>query len=116
MPAIHTCADSASGNASPTSQTVSHTFFREAWPTVPQSSILRPRIVALDTSHLAAFARDKFSGAGAKATARAFEQALIDAGAVLLLSWHHLAELLRHKNQAVASTPLAFIQSLPNVA
>jgi hypothetical protein len=81
------------------------------------NKIIRPRFVALDSSHLAAVARAKFSkDAPERQRAAAFERALEANGGILLLCWHHIQELLSHRDRDVVAHRVAFITSLPMVA
>ncbi|MBZ9823208.1 hypothetical protein [Mesorhizobium sp. CA4] len=79
--------------------------------------LIRPKFVALDSSHLGAIARDKASAdAGRQHRAQAFEAEFSEADAVMVLCWHHLQELFSHQNEDVAAQRLAYIQSLSLVA
>src|SRR5258708_40153040 len=79
--------------------------------------IIRPRFVTLDSSHLAAVAGDKVSkGETQRQGAAAFERAFDASGSVLLLCWHHIQELLSHRDVDVVAQRVAFIKSLPMVA
>jgi hypothetical protein len=78
---------------------------------------VRPRLIALDSSHLAAVAAD----AGAidharKKRARVFEKAIFDSGSVIVLSFHHIEELLSHHRDEVVGQRIGYLQSLPVVA
>jgi hypothetical protein len=58
-------------------------------------SLMRPRVVAPDTSHWANWIDAALSSDPAKRyAARHFHDRLLDAGKVPFLSWHHLEELL----------------------
>lgn len=79
--------------------------------------IIRPKFVALDSSHLGAVAADKTSTDHTQqARAKAFEQAFAESGSVLLLCWDHLQELFSHKGEDVAAQRVAYLRSLPMVA
>ena len=70
--------------------------------TVKSVKLIRSKFVALDSSHLIDIVRDTFSNDGARREkAAAFGRAFEGSGSVLLLSWHHLQELLSHENEAV---------------
>ncbi|WP_245459937.1 hypothetical protein [Mesorhizobium sp. M1B.F.Ca.ET.045.04.1.1] len=78
---------------------------------------LLPKFVALDSSHLGAIAGDKASKDSARVRrAEAFDQAFMETGSVLLLSWHHFQELFSHRSEEVAAQRVAYLQSLPLVA
>jgi hypothetical protein len=79
--------------------------------------LLRPKFVALDTSHLARLIDDAASdNLTRRSRADAFSGAFADHGGVLLLSWHHLQELLTHGDPAVIAGRTNYIQSLKLVA
>jgi hypothetical protein len=81
------------------------------------TGILRPRFIALDSSHLVAIAGDKLSQEkGRRNDAKAFEDCFDSSGCLLLLSWHHFEEILRHRDDAVVADRIAYIQSLPVAA
>lgn len=79
--------------------------------------LLKPRFVALDSSHLGDIARDHASiDSDRKRAARDFQRAF-DAGSnVLLLCWHHIQELLSHQDERVIAERVAYLRSLPFVA
>jgi hypothetical protein len=80
------------------------------------NKIIRPRTVALDSSHLGAIARDKFSNnAIHRERAVAFERAW-EASSSLLLCWHHIEELLSYHDKEVVERRIAFLRILPVVA
>jgi hypothetical protein len=79
--------------------------------------LIRSKFVALDSSHLSKVVRDTFSSDSAqRQKAAAFERAFESSGSVLLLSWHHLQELLSHENEAVIKQRFEYIASKPLVA
>jgi hypothetical protein len=81
------------------------------------SQLIRPKFVALDSSHLGAVAADKAAHDRTRLLrAEAFERAFYETGSVLLLCWHHLQELFSHHNEDVAAQRVAYLQSLPMVA
>ncbi|MGJ4911281.1 hypothetical protein [Bradyrhizobium sp. HKCCYLS2033] len=87
--------------------------------TMPSSAneIIRPKLVALDSSHLSGFAADKATSDRTRlARAEAFERAFEESGSVLLLCWHHFQELLAHGSEAVVAKRVEYLQSLPTVA
>jgi hypothetical protein len=80
-------------------------------------NIIRPRYIALDTSHLARLADDAHGQREARRkVAATFMEAFSGCGGILLLSWHHFEELLQHGDSALVARRVAFIQSLPMVA
>lgn len=80
-------------------------------------NIIRPRFIALDSSHLATLARDMNSPDGARRkAATAFLESFGGSGGILVLGWHHFEELLRYGDSAVVAQRVAFFQSLPMVA
>jgi hypothetical protein len=67
-------------------------------------------------SHLINVVRDTFSHDGARhEKAAAFERTFESSGSVLLLSWHHLQELLSHENEAVIKQRFEYVASKPLV-
>lgn len=80
-------------------------------------TLLKPRFVALDSSHLADLARHRAApDERLRLLAREFQSAFDATGSVLLLSWHHMAELLAHQNPRLVSEVIDFLKSLPLVA
>src|SRR6266700_4315532 len=83
----------------------------------PDKRIIRPRFIALDSSHLGAVALDRISRkVERRQKAEAFEQACEKQFAVLLLCWHHIQELLSHRDDEIVSQRIDYIKSLPLVA
>ncbi|WP_247776884.1 hypothetical protein [Bradyrhizobium sp. CW1] len=84
---------------------------------VTAGSLIKSKLVALDSSHLVNVIRDTFSKeSAAREKAAAFERAFESSGSVLLLSWHHLRELLSHENKAVIEQRFEYLASKPLVA
>ncbi len=78
--------------------------------------ITKPRLVALDSSHLGRVADDKFSSESSRREcAEHFESILIQKGYMLLLSWHHVYELLKHKDDQRTCKRAAFLSALPAI-
>lgn len=81
------------------------------------SLLLRPRFIALDTSHLGQWAKAGYSHQAAeREQARRFSDWLHASSSIPLLTLHHLIELGSHNDQDVVSTRLRFLGSLPLVA
>lgn len=79
--------------------------------------LLKPRFVALDSSHLGDIARDRASMNGErKGAAEKFQRAFDASNNVLLLSWHHIQELLSHRDGQVVAERVSYLKSLPFVA
>lgn len=79
--------------------------------------LIKPKFVAVDSSHLGSAAADKASKDGARRQrAAAFEKSFHEGGGVLVLCWHHFEELLSHGSEDVAAQRAAFLQSLPLAA
>lgn len=79
--------------------------------------LLKPRFVALDSSHLGDIARDRASMNGErKCAAEKFQRAFDASNNVLLLSWHHIQELLSHRDDQVVAERVSYLKSLPFVA
>jgi hypothetical protein len=80
-------------------------------------TIIQPKFVALDSSHLGEIARDKASSEESRQRrAATFTEHFDGSGSILLLCWHHIEELLKHRDEATVAERVAFIQSLPIVA
>jgi hypothetical protein len=83
----------------------------------PRSKLLRPKFVALDSSHLGAVAADKSTNDRTRLRrVEDFEKAFEESGSVLLLCWHHLQELFSHGREDIVAQRVAYLQSLPMVA
>jgi hypothetical protein len=77
----------------------------------------RPRLVALDTALLSAISRDAASRLSERREqASAFADAFGKLGIVIFLCWHHMEELIAHRDPKVIADRLAFIRSLPLVS
>ncbi len=77
----------------------------------------RPKLIALDTSHLGALAADKSTNDCTRLRrAEAFERSFEESGSVLLLCWHHLQELFSHAREDIVAQRIAYLQSLSMVA
>jgi hypothetical protein len=80
-------------------------------------NIIRPRFIALDSSHLGRLADDAGSPDEARRKAAdAFMESFGGSSGILVLSWHHFEELLRYGDRASVAQRVAFFQSLPIVA
>jgi hypothetical protein len=80
-------------------------------------SIIRSKLIALDSAHLGALAADwSSSDKSRRRRATSFLEALSGCGGVLVLSWHHIEELLLHDDETVVAKRVAFLRSLPMVA
>lgn len=80
-------------------------------------SLIRSKFVALDSSHLSNVVRDTFShDAARREKAAVFEREFEGSGSVLLLSWHHLQELLSHENETIIKQRFEYIAAKPLVA
>ncbi len=78
--------------------------------------IIRPRFVALDSSHLAKLAQDSRSDVEVRRqSAEAFLEALEASGGIIVVTWHHFEELLRHADKALVEQRIAFFQALEMV-
>lgn len=77
----------------------------------------RPRYLALDSSHLSQWVHDKTSpSASGRSAAANFEAWAEDNGFVLLLTLHHLEELLNHNDEAKALKRLDCLARLKMVS
>jgi hypothetical protein len=83
----------------------------------PDKRIIRARFIALDSSHLGAVAVDRISRkVERRQKAEALERAFEKQFTVLLLCWHHIQELLSHRDDDIVSQRVDYIKSLPRVA
>lgn len=73
--------------------------------------LFKPRLIALDSSHLGGWIRDYHTNdADARTAARRFERWLEENGYIVLVCLHHFGELLRHENESIALTRARFIR------
>lgn len=80
-------------------------------------NLVRSRFLLLDTAQIGDWARDaRFGSSHQKAAANDFTSALLDAGLVIVLTYHHIEELLAIDDLAVAAERVHHLQSLPMVA
>ena len=80
-------------------------------------SLIRPSVVAPDTSHWANWIDAALGSDPAKRyAARHFHDRLLDAGRVPFLSWHHLEELLCVDIAKNARARVAYLQTIPMIA
>ena len=83
----------------------------------PAPLLTRPRFVALDSSHLGKLARDYFSRDAEKRNrARAFQADIGGKACILLICWHHVVELLRHRDPKVVSDRLEYLKGISLLA
>lgn len=76
-----------------------------------------PRLVLLDTAHLAGWFADRASERpDARQRAAAFEARLARGGWLPLLTWHHFEELLQHRNALVVKRRIRALHSLKRLA
>lgn len=80
-------------------------------------ALVRPVIVAPDTSHWANWIDDALGpDASKRDEARRLHARMLERGRIPFLSWHHLEELLCIESDGNARSRVAFLQSLPMVA
>jgi hypothetical protein len=78
--------------------------------------LLQSKFVALDTNDWAAWMRDGISpDPAARSRALTFREALLQDGYVILLTLHHVQELMAHENDDIVHKRLDFIRRLPFV-
>ena len=76
-----------------------------------------PFLVAIDTSILNNIARDYFHEEKCKnSIANDFLDKLYNCSAIPVITWHHIEEMLAHKNDKIAAMSIAFIKELPLLA
>lgn len=74
-------------------------------------------LVALDSSMINDIARDYFNkDVDKNKKANDIINSLYNGGGVLVITWHHLEELLAHKNDHIVNCSIALIRNLPEVA
>jgi hypothetical protein len=80
-------------------------------------SFIIPQVIAPDTSHWANWIDAALSSDDThRLAANKFQERLLQAGRIPLLSWHHLEELLCVADENSARRRVAFLQRLPAVA
>ena len=76
-----------------------------------------PFLVAIDSSILNNIARDYFHEEKYKnSIANDFLDKLYNCSAIPVITWHHIEEMLAHKNDKIAAMSIAFIKELPLLA
>lgn len=79
--------------------------------------IQRTRLFVPDTAHLAALVADIMSGSrDRRRTAQRYLPDLLESGWLALLCWHHVEELLQHRDDDVVDARLRYLWSQPLVA
>lgn len=79
--------------------------------------IALPRLVVLDSAHLAGLVADLTSGSRERRrTANRFVPELIENGWLPLLCWHHIEELLQHGDEQLVDARLRYLWSWPLLA
>jgi hypothetical protein len=79
--------------------------------------LCRPRLVVLDTAHLAGLVADiESDGLQRKRAAQRFVPDLVEMGWLPLLCWHHIEELLQHRDDQLVDARLRYLWSLPRMA
>lgn len=79
--------------------------------------LLKPVFVALDSSHLGDIARDRASIDGERVrVAEEFQRAFDATNNILLVSWHHIQELLSHQDERVIAERVSYLRSMPLIA
>lgn len=82
----------------------------------PSSKLARPRLLVLDTSHLAAISKDYVSSdITRRRVSNYFLDWLSQSEFTLLFSFHQIEELLKHKNDETVTQRINFITSIPFV-
>ena len=79
--------------------------------------ISRPRLIVLDTSHLAGLAADWGAANSTRQhAARTFVPDLVERGWLPLLCWHQVEEMLQHKDGDLVDQRLRYLRSWPLVS
>ena len=82
-----------------------------------QASLTQPRLVVLDTAHFAGLVADILSGDHQrKRVALNFVPDLLVSGWLPLICFHHIEELLQHRDESLVDARLRYLESLPIAA
>lgn len=85
-------------------------------PSLPLG-LVPSRLVVLDTAHLAGLVHDINSGNSARVlAAQRFIPDLLEKGWLPLLSWHHIEELLQHRDDQLVDARLQYLRNQPLLA
>lgn len=83
----------------------------------PRSYAAPERLVVLDTAHLAGLISDAISNSRERRrSAQRFIADLLERRWLPLLSWHHLEELLQHRDEALVDARVRYLRELPRAA
>ncbi len=83
----------------------------------PLPQVLPERLVVLDTAHLAVLISDAISDSRERRrSAQRFIADLLERRWIPLLSWHHLEELLQHRDEDLVDARIRYLRKLPRVA
>lgn len=81
------------------------------------SGLVKPRLVVLDTAHFSGLVNDAISAhRDRRKGAQRFLHLLAERGWIPLLCFHHLEELMQHKDDKLVDARLAFQRALPMAA
>ncbi|MDP1854262.1 MAG: hypothetical protein Q8L26_08700 [Candidatus Omnitrophota bacterium] len=80
-------------------------------------SLSKPKFIAIDSSILGKWAEDAYSQVAARReiASRVLNQILSE-NWILVISWYHFEELIRHPEETIAESRMRFILNLPHVA
>lgn len=80
-------------------------------------SLVQPRLVVLDTAHFSGLVNDAISSQrDRRKAAQRFLHLLSERGWIPLLCFHHLEELMQHKDDKLVDARLAYLRELPLAA
>ena len=81
------------------------------------SLLSKPKLVAIDSSQYIDLIKDLNSSEGPRIRrSKDFQEDLHERGYVPLISFHHIAELLKHQDSTVVRDSVIFIKNLPAIA
>lgn len=83
----------------------------------PLAHLAPERLVVLDTAHLAGLISDAISNSRERRrSAQRFIADLLERRWLPLLSWHHLEELLQHRDEALVDARVRYLREFPRAA
>ena len=80
-------------------------------------ALLTPKFIAIDSSMLGKWAADAHSNDShaRKLAGNVLNRILLESW-IPVISWHHIEELIRHPDEAIAENRMKFLLTLPKVA
>jgi hypothetical protein len=79
--------------------------------------VSKPKFIAIDSSILSKWAEDAYSkDADRREIAGKVLNQILSENWILVISWYHFEELIRHSEEAIADSRMRFILNLPHIA